>query len=40
MKLEKMDQIPITVKDRAGAEARFKEMFDLEPDHRYIYEDE
>lgn len=36
MKLERIDHICIAVKDRIAAEARFKEIFDLEPDLRYV----
>lgn len=40
MKLEKIDHICIAVRDRTKAEARFKEVFDLEPDERYVDESE
>jgi len=40
MKLEKIDHICIAVRDRAKAEARFKEVFDREPDLRYVDEGE
>ncbi|MFH0958470.1 MAG: VOC family protein [Pseudomonadota bacterium] len=36
MKLEKIDHICIAVKDRIAAEARFKEIFGLDPDLRYV----
>lgn len=36
MKLEKIDHICIAVKDRCAAEARFREVFDIEPDQRYV----
>ena len=36
MKLERIDHICIAVKDRIAAEARFKEIFGLDPDLRYI----
>ncbi len=40
MKLEKIDHICIAVKDRPKAEARFREVFGLEPDDRYVDEKE
>lgn len=36
MKMEKIDHICVAVKDRGLAEARFKEVFGLEPEERYI----
>ncbi len=36
MKLERIDHICIAVKDRIKAEARFKEVFGLDPDLRYV----
>ena len=36
MKLEKIDHICIAVKDREKAEDRFREVFGLEPDLRYV----
>jgi len=36
MKLERIDHICIAVKDRIAAEARFKEIFGLDPDLRYV----
>jgi methylmalonyl-CoA/ethylmalonyl-CoA epimerase len=36
MKLERIDHICIAVKDRIEAEARFKEVFGLDPDLRYV----
>ena len=40
MKLEKIDHICIAVRDREKSEARFKEIFGLEPDERYVDEAE
>ncbi|MFC1836095.1 VOC family protein [Thermodesulfobacteriota bacterium] len=40
MKLEKIDHICIAVRDRQKSEARFKEVFGLEPDERYLDEPE
>jgi methylmalonyl-CoA/ethylmalonyl-CoA epimerase len=40
MKLEKIDHICVAVKDRVLAETRFKEVFGLEPDERYVDDDE
>lgn len=40
MKLEKIDHICIAVKDRAKAEDRFREVFGLEPDIRYVDDSE
>lgn len=40
MKLEKIDHICIAVRDREKSEARFKEVFGLEPDERYVDEPE
>jgi len=40
MKLEKIDHICIAVTDREKSEARFKEIFGLEPDERYVDERE
>ncbi|HTY25018.1 MAG TPA: VOC family protein [Desulfomonilaceae bacterium] len=40
IELEKIDHICIAVKDRAQAEARFKDVFGLEPDERYVDQNE
>ncbi len=40
MKMEKIDHICVAVKDRRLAEARFKEVFGLEPEERYIDDNE
>jgi methylmalonyl-CoA/ethylmalonyl-CoA epimerase len=40
MKLERIDHICIAVKDRVAAEARFRDVFGLEPDVRYVDEAE
>ena len=36
MNLERIDHVCIAVKDRIAAEARFKEIFGLDPDLRYV----
>ncbi|MFH0821689.1 MAG: VOC family protein, partial [Pseudomonadota bacterium] len=40
MNLEKIDHICIAVKDLARAESRFSEVFGLEPDDRYVDDNE
>jgi len=40
MKLERIDHICVAVKNRVSAEARFKEVFGLEPDERYVDDNE
>ncbi len=40
MKLEKIDHICIAVRDREKSEARFKAVFGLEPNERYVDEPE